>query len=49
MQLVQEIEFPEYYEISDLAKEFVLGLLERDDGKRMEIEEALGHPFLTRD
>lgn len=44
---MEQIQFPEYCCISDLAKEFILRLLERDEGKRMEIEEAVNHPFLA--
>eukprot|EP00884_Botryococcus_braunii_P001917 jgi/Botrbrau1/11726/Bobra.0195s0053.1 len=42
------IEFPAdvWGGVSDLAKDFVAGLLEREVGERMTVEGALGHPWL---
>lgn len=47
----QAVEFPDdmWAEVSEDAKEFVLGLLEKDAGKRMDVAEAAGHKWLKNE
>lgn len=45
-----QVDFPEPFwkDISEDAKDFILGLLQVDASKRMSAEEALKHPWMTR-
>ncbi len=42
-----ELSFPATPAVSEEGKEFIWRLLEKDPAKRMEMEEALAHPFLA--
>lgn len=39
--------FPDYIEVSYVAKDFILKILEKDPSRRLELEELLVHPFLS--
>jgi len=42
----EELQIPDY--ISNDAKDFIRRLLFQDPGKRMDLEFALDHPFITK-
>jgi serine/threonine protein kinase len=46
--IVYELKFPDEISASDEAKDFIMNLLEKNPGKRMEIDKALKHPFLQK-
>ena len=43
-----DITFPEYVEVSDDAKDFILGTMKKQGEERMEIRQMLRHPFITK-
>ena len=42
----ENLEFPKDRKVSDLFKDFLKGLLEKDYIKRLNIKEALNHPWI---
>lgn len=48
MKITEEIQFPNYINISDTAKDFVLALLNRNPDLRMDIDAMLMHKFLSQ-
>ena len=48
MQIHEEIVFPEYVEVSELAKDFILKILKRAPEERGTIGEVIRHPFLSQ-
>lgn len=47
IQVSDEVTFPDYVEISDRAKNFVMRILEKEPSKRCSLDDLLGHPFLS--
>lgn len=48
MQVEDEIKFPEYVDVTDEAKDFILRICKKNPEERMEIREMLRHPFITK-
>lgn len=48
MQVEDEISFPEYVDVTDEAKSFILGIMKKKPEERMGIREMLRHPFITK-
>lgn len=46
MKCSEDITFPEYVELSDNAKGFVLNILKKNREDRCDMEEIMNHPFL---
>lgn len=47
-QVEDEIKFPEYIDVSDQAKDFILKIMKKNPEERMEIKEIMRHPFITK-
>jgi serine/threonine protein kinase len=43
-----EIKFPEYVDVTDDAKDFILKIMKKKPEERMEIKEMMRHPFITK-
>lgn len=43
-----EIKFPEYVDVSDDVKDFILKICKKDPDERMEMRDILRHPFITK-
>jgi serine/threonine protein kinase len=43
-----EIKFPEYIDVTDEAKDFILKICKKNPEERMEMREILRHPFITK-
>jgi serine/threonine protein kinase len=41
-----EVKFPSYVDVTDIAKDFIMKIMEKNPTNRVEIEELLHHPFL---
>ena len=48
IEVSDEINFPEYVDVSDEAKDFILGIMKKKPEERMEMREILRHPFITK-
>ena len=48
MQVSDEINFPEYVDVSEEAKDFILRIMKKKPEERMEMREILRHPFITK-
>lgn len=46
IQLYDDITFPDYLHISDVAKDFIVNLMHKDPTQRMDMDEIKNHPFL---
>ena len=42
------ITFPDYVDVSDQAKDFILKIMKKKPEDRMEMREIMRHPFITK-
>lgn len=42
-----DITFPDYVDVTDEAKDFILKVMRKDANERMSIRQMLRHPFIT--
>lgn len=47
-QVEDEIKFPEYVDVSEEGKDFILKICKKDPDERMEMRDILRHPFITK-
>ena len=47
-QVEDEIKFPEYVDVTDEVKDFILRICKKDPDERMEMRDILRHPFITK-
>lgn len=43
-----DITFPEYVDVSDEAKDFILQIMKKKPEERLELRQMLKHPFITK-
>jgi len=43
-----EINFPEYVDVTDEAKDFILNIMKKKPEERMEMKQIMRHPFITK-
>lgn len=48
MQVSDEIKFPEYVDVTDDAKDLILGICQKNPDDRMDMRGILRHPFITK-
>jgi serine/threonine protein kinase len=48
MQVEDEVKFPEYIDVSEEAKSFILGILQKDPDDRMVMKDIFKHPFIKK-
>ena len=48
IQVEDEIKFPEYVDVTDECKDFILRICKKDPDERMEMRDILRHPFITK-
>lgn len=43
-----EIKFPEYIDVTEETKDFILKICKKDPDERMDMRDILRHPFITK-
>ena len=47
-EVTDEVKFPDYVDVSEEAKDFILRCLKKKPEERMEIREMIRHPFINK-
>ena len=47
-QVEDEVKFPEYVDVSDDAKDFILGIMQKNPDDRMVMKDIFKHPFIRK-
>ena len=48
IKVEDEINFPEYVDVTDEAKDFILGIMKKKPEERMEMKQIMRHPFILK-
>ena len=46
--MTDEVQFPDYVDVTEEAKDFILKTLKKAPEDRMELKEMLRHPFISK-
>ncbi len=47
-QVEDEVKFPEYIDVTDEAKSFILGIMQKDPDDRMNMKDIFKHQFIRK-